>query len=81
MRLVGKIPHPVFLISIHLYNGKYILDLEAGPFKQSYKIPETEVKGSADIEKLVDEAFLQRTTERFRSMRDDMAEAFQKHLL
>jgi len=80
MRLVGQIPHPHFKISVHNYNAKYIIEVEAGPCKQIYKISETEVSGMNDIERLVDAEFIESNAKRFMEMRDDFAKTFKKNI-
>jgi len=80
MRLVGQIPHQHYKISVFNYNAKYIIEVEVGPFKQTYKIPETEVTGMADIERLVDSEFLASITKRFLEMKEDFGKTFRKHI-
>ena len=45
MRVVADIPNPHVKITLHSYNGKYILKLEKANLEQIYKIEETEVNG------------------------------------
>lgn len=79
MRLVGQIPHPRLKISVFNYNAKYIIEVEIGPFKQTYKIPETEVSGMNEIQRLVDAEFIESNAKRFLEMRDDFATTFKKN--
>lgn len=68
MRIIGTIPHPSITISIFSMNDKYQIRFEAGPMEQIFKIAQTEVNGIEGIHQLVDEAFLQKVTERFNEM-------------
>lgn len=78
MRIIGTIPHPTITISIFSMNDKYQIRFEAGPMEQIFKIAQTEVNGIEGIHKLVDEAFLQKVTERFNEMYLSFKEAKSK---
>jgi len=73
VRLLETIPHPSFRIAIHGYNQKYLLEITAGPLKQTFTIPEDRVSGPEQVRNMVTEAFLERVYQRFIDMRDDMA--------
>ena len=73
VRLLETIPHPSFRIAIHGYNQKYLLEITAGPLKQTYTVPEDRVSGPEQIRNMVTEAFLERVYQRFIDMRDDLA--------
>ncbi|MGZ4056236.1 MAG: hypothetical protein ACXVPU_04795 [Bacteroidia bacterium] len=68
MRVIGNIPHPKITISIFSMNDKYQIKFEAGPMEQIYKIAHSEVNGIEGINKLVDDAFLEKIMERFNEM-------------
>jgi hypothetical protein len=68
MRVIGNIPHPRITISIFSMNDKYQIKFEAGPMEQIFKIAHNEVNGIEGIQKLVDDAFLEKILERFNEM-------------
>lgn len=70
MRVVADIPNPHVKITLHSYNGKYILKLEKANFEQIYKIEETEVMGDEGAKALLDEEFVEAVVNRFVDMRD-----------
>ena len=71
MRLVKKIPHERYLIEIHEYNSKYILNITLDAYEQIYKIPVQEISSLDKIEELIDEGFLLKNLKRFIEMRQD----------
>jgi len=77
LRIAGTIPHPQCKISILSWNEKWIIEIEGGSYKQTYKISHESVSGLEDVKKLVTEELLHRTIERFREMHSDFAKAFE----
>ena len=71
MRLVKKIPHDRYLIEIHEYNSKYILNITLDAYEQIYKIPVQEIYSLDKIEELINEDFLLKNLKRFIEMRED----------
>lgn len=72
MRYLRDIPHSVHKISLYQWNGKYIVKFEAGGmYEQIYKLDETEVASDEEIDKIVDDVFLQQVQERFKLMHRD----------
>lgn len=78
MRLVANIPHPRVKISIMSYNDKWIIEIEGGQYRQTYKIGHDSVNGLEDVKKLITDQLLEGTFERFNGMHTDFAEAFKK---
>ncbi len=76
MRVVSEIPHPRYKITIHQYNGKYMVKIELGTFEQIYKIDEQSVTGPQDVEKMVTESLLSNALKRFIEMRSDWEASF-----
>jgi hypothetical protein len=70
MRVVADIPNPHVKITLHSYNGKYILKLEKANLEQIYKIEETEVNGDEGAKGLLDDEFIEAVVNRFIDMRD-----------
>lgn len=77
MRIVAQIPHPQLKISIFSWNEKYIIEIEAGQYKQTYKISQDSVDGLEDVKRLCSTELLEGTLERFRAMHNDFNHAFQ----
>ena len=78
MRLVKKIPHDRYLIEIHEYNCKYILNITLDAYEQIYKIPIQEISSLERIEDLINEEFLSKNLKRFVEMRQDWTKLNQK---
>ena len=78
MRLVKKIPHDRYLIEIHEYNSKYILNITLDSYEQIYKIPVQEISSLDRIEELINEDFLLKNLKRFIEMRQDWTKLNQK---
>ncbi len=76
MRIIATIPHPQLKISIFLYNEKYIIELEAAQYKQTYKISQDSVTGLEDVKKLCSEELISGSMGRFSSMHSDFKKAF-----
>ena len=70
MRVIADIPNPDVKITLHSYNGKYILKLEKANLEQIYKIEETEVDGDEGAKALIDDEFIAAVLNRFQDMRD-----------
>lgn len=78
MRVVAEIPHPRYKIQIFSYNGKFLLKIELGQFEQIFKIPENDVMGLEEIQRMVTPELLKNTLDRFVTMRADWEAAFQQ---
>ncbi|MCC6599188.1 MAG: hypothetical protein IT223_00775 [Crocinitomicaceae bacterium] len=78
MRVVATIPHPHCQISIFSYNEKWIIEIEGGQYRQSYKISQDSVQSVEEVKKLVTPRLLNSTLARFSGMHEDFAEAFQE---
>ncbi len=81
MRYVGDISSTDnYKIALYIWNGKYIVKVEAGLYEQTYKVSEMDFLGDeADIRKLFsDEAFLKTIFERFNQMHADFQEAIER---
>ena len=78
MRIVAQIPHRDIKISIFSYNEKYIIEMEAGQYKQTYKISADSVNGIEDVKTLCSEELITHTLNRFSAMHQDFAIAFKR---
>lgn len=73
MRFIKTIPHHSLSIQLYAWNQKYILKYESGLLEQTYKIPEFEISGEENIEKLaVAIHFIQAIEKRFEEMWKDL---------
>jgi len=76
MRIIATIPHPRLRISIFLYNEKYIIELEAAQYKQTFKISADSVDGLEGVKALLTEELLNNSISRFEAMHLDFKKAF-----
>lgn len=82
MRIVGYIEHPVIKITVMQMNNRYVLKLEANMLEQTYKFHEDDnLRTLADIEKIVDETFLQECLKRFSDMNKSRGEMYQRNMV
>ena len=82
MRIVGQIEHPVIKITVMQMNNRYVLKLEANMLEQTYKFNEDDnLRTMEDIEKLVDETFLNECLKRFSDMNKSRGETYQRNIL
>ena len=60
MRIIGHIEHPILKITVFKMNEKLSIKFESGLYEQTYKLRSMDnISGMQDIEKMVDEPFLQ----------------------
>lgn len=72
MRLIKNIPHPHFLISIFNLNGKYLLQIEYGPYLQGFKVNHDDVMGGVDqLEQAINKDFIESCLHRFKKMHEE----------
>ena len=63
-------------------NNRYVLKLEANMLEQTYKFNEDDnLRTMADIEKIVDETFLNECIKRFSDMNKSRGETYQRNIL
>lgn len=79
MRVVADIPNPHVKITLHSYNGKYIIKLEKANLEQIYKIEESEVSGDEEVKALIDDEFVEAVLNRFQDMRDAFVSTVRRH--
>jgi hypothetical protein len=78
MRIVGEIPHNQCKITIYYWNNKYLIKLERGWVEQTYKVPELEISGEEDIQKIVDEEFIGKALAQFEVMEANLFKALEE---
>jgi hypothetical protein len=61
-------------------NQKYIVKFEQGTLEQSYKLSELDLSGGGvnEIFQIIDEVFISTVVERFKVMRSDFAQAYNR---
>lgn len=79
MRVVKRIPHERYLIEIHQYNNKYLLNITLDQYVQTYKIDEELVENLEVFEGIVNAEFLKSCLSRFVNMRSDFINEFNKN--
>lgn len=80
MRIIAELPHPDCKISIFNMNQKYIVKFEQGTLEQSYKLSELDLSGGGvnEIFQIIDEQFITTVIERFKAMRTDFTQAYNR---
>ena len=68
MRVVGEISHPSCKITIFSWNNRYLIKFEQGYLEQTYKIDQFELSHENDLNKIVDDSFIQKVLGVFESM-------------
>jgi len=71
MRTVFEIPHSVYKITVFVWNEKYLLEIENGPFKQTFKIPLENISSEEKVKEIIDEKFLEGLDEQFQQMHEN----------
>ncbi|KAA9333719.1 hypothetical protein [Adhaeribacter soli] len=75
MRLVANIPHEDVRISVFAWNDKFLVKFEKAGMEQTYKIAEIDIPGDGDLEKMLDEEFIDTVLENFQRMGKSWKEA------
>lgn len=70
--------HPACKITLYAWNNRFIIKFEQGLLEQTYKVNEFDVMQESDIEKILDQAFMQAVLERFEGMSQSLAEALHR---
>lgn len=80
MRILAELPHPDCKITLFNMNQKYIVKFEQGQLEQSYKLSELDLTGGGanEIFQILDDDFISTVVERFKTMRSDFNEAYQR---
>jgi len=72
VRIIGRIPHPEFTISVFETSEKFVIKFEAGPMEQSYKFLKDGLDSMEAIEQIFDDYYIDNIRERFNQMFLDM---------
>jgi hypothetical protein len=81
MRLLENISHPHCRISVFSWNEKYIIELEWGQLKQSFKVNHDSVDGIEQIRKMVTDEFLNEAYLQFQHMQTNLSKSYQQSKL
>jgi hypothetical protein len=79
MRYIKEVPNKDFKVGIYQWNNKYIIKVETGMFEQTYKIDQYEVEGVEEIEKCLDEEFMQTIRQTFSAMADQFRNSLMRN--
>ena len=80
MRIVAELPHPECKITIFSMNQKFLIKLEKGAYEQTYKLSEMDMaEGVNGVFKVLDDEFMKTVSERFKQMRSDFNNAFNRY--
>jgi len=71
MRYIKDITSNRYKIGVYQWNNKYIIKIENGMYEQTYKIDQYEVENVEEIEKCIDESFLDSVGKTFTIMASD----------
>jgi hypothetical protein len=81
MRIIGEINHPTLKITVFKNEGKCSVKFEAGLLEQIYKFRDDErLQTFEDIQRLVDESFIQKVEEILRGMLDARLDMLERNL-
>ncbi|AXJ01787.1 hypothetical protein CYPRO_2545 [Cyclonatronum proteinivorum] len=78
MKTLGTVPHPQMMITIFMWNNRYLIKFEAGPYEQTFKIDATMAENPEDVKALVDDDFCEKVLRRFIEMNKDFGLLLQK---
>lgn len=82
MRIAGYIDHPIIKITVLQLSERYAIKFEWNMLEQTYKYHDDDnLRTFSDVEKLVDEQFLQEVIERFKSMVQTKMESYKRNIL
>ena len=78
MRVIGTKVQGHCTITFFHWNNRFLIKLESGPFEQTYKIEEYNLSGESDLDKIVDDTFINQAMLRFDEMANSLAMAVDK---
>ncbi|MFW6347326.1 MAG: hypothetical protein ACOC2C_01785 [Cyclonatronaceae bacterium] len=68
MKTLGNIPHPQMNITVFMWNNKYIIKFEAGPYEQVYKLDAGHFEHPDEVKALITDSFCEAVISRFMEM-------------
>ena len=79
MRYIKDIVHQQFKIGLYQWNNKYIIKIEMGLYEQTYKIDDYEISSLEEIDRILDEPFMQAVSARFVAMGEDFMNTLRRN--
>lgn len=81
MRILGYLDHPVFKVTVFKTDTRLSIKFENSDFEQTYKFRPTEQTNSLkEINRLLDDSFLEQVGSRFASMKEDFNATFSRNI-
>lgn len=80
MRIVREILHPQVKITIFHWNNRYLIKLEAETLEQTFKVSELDLTTENDLEKILDDQFIDEAVARFNEMAQSLRHTLERHL-
>ena len=77
MRTIARVDHPTMLITVFLWNNKYLIKFESGPYEQTFKVDEMLIENPTEFKKILTEEFLHDVQQRFMEMNNQFNELLQ----
>lgn len=68
MRIAEQIPHPTFRIVIYVTDKYFLLELEAGPMRQSYRYPRERFTSVESVKNSITPQWLDKVHDQFNTM-------------
>jgi hypothetical protein len=83
MRIIAEYSKPQGRVTVFAMNNKYVVKIENGNLEQIFKINvlDTLILDAADLEKILDERFMDNALQRFREMQQDLMSGLEMHQL
>jgi hypothetical protein len=75
MRVVNEINHPSCKITIFSWNNRYLIKFEQGYLEQTYKIDQFDLANEQDLDKIINDDFIQRVSQVFETMANSLNKA------
>ncbi|RMG86687.1 MAG: hypothetical protein D6714_03785 [Bacteroidetes bacterium] len=80
MRIIGYVEHPVLKITVFKMDTKLSVKFETGLYEQTYKFRVQEgLENISDVQKLVDEGFINNVLEQMKAMHATRMQALERH--
>jgi NADP-dependent 3-hydroxy acid dehydrogenase YdfG len=65
-------------VTLFHWNSRYLIKLEQGRFEQTFKIDQFDISDEKEIEKFLDETFMEQAERRFSDMAQSLRDAMQR---
>lgn len=76
MRILATIPHPKVKISIFQWNEKWIIEVEGGQYKQTFRLSQESVPNIEHVKQMITPQLIEGCMDRFGSMHGDFSNAY-----